>query len=199
MHGKGSLIDKMPGDRWQKFANLRCLYAFMWAHPGKQLLFMGQEFAQWQEWSHARSLDWHLLDEGDHAGVQALVRELNHVQRELPALFERDDSGEGFAWLEPNDADGNVLIFARFGRDPEQDVAICACNLSPVPRPGYRIGLPRPGTWTVALDTDDERFGGSSAFAGQREIASEDIPWHNQRQSAAVDLPPLGVRWLVPA
>ena len=199
VHGKGSLIDKMPGDRWQKFANLRCLYAFMWAHPGKQLLFMGQEFGQWQEWSHARSLDWHLLEASDHAGVQSLVRELNHVQRAVPALFEQDDRGEGFAWLEPNDADGNVLIFARFGRDRERDVAVCACNLSPVPRPGYRIGLPQPGTWRVALDTDDERFGGSAAFAGQRAVTSEPVPWHSQGQSAEVDLPPLAVRWLVPA
>jgi len=189
----------MPGDRWQKFANLRCLYAFMWAHPGKQLLFMGQEFGQWQEWSHERSLDWHLLEASDHGGVQALVRELNHVQRQVPALYERDDSGEGFTWLEPNDAEGNVVIFARFGQDREQDVAVCACNLSPVPRPGYRIGLPKGGTWRVALDTDDERFGGSGAFAGRRHAVAEDVPWHAQGQSAEVDLPPLGVRWLVPA
>ncbi len=142
VHGKGSLLAKMPGDRWQQFANLRALYGWMWAHPGKQLLFMGQEFAQEQEWSHERSLDWHLLAHDDHRGVQALVRDLNRVYRERPALWQVDFDPEGFWWLEPNDAERNVLAFARGGRldadDPRsgdtRDLLVCAANLAPVPR-----------------------------------------------------------------
>ena len=122
VHGKGSLYNKMPGDRWQKLANLRALYAYMWAHPGKKLLFMGCELAQESEWSHERSLDWHLLENPEHAGIQSLVRDLNRVYRERPALWEIDDSDRGFYWLEPNDADNNVVAFCRVGEDPARDV-----------------------------------------------------------------------------
>ena len=142
VHGKGSLVEKMPGDRWQKLANLRALYGYMWAHPGKKLLFMGGELAQWREWDAEASLDWHLLEERDHQGVQTLVRELNRVYRETPALWEDDFEPTGFRWLEPNDAAKNVLAFARFGKDPKRPL-VCVCNLSPVPRYGYRVGLPR--------------------------------------------------------
>jgi len=197
VHGKGSLIDKMPGDRWQKLANLRALYALMWAHPGKKLLFMGQEFAQGQEWSHDRSLDWHLLEQGDHSGVQALVRDLNRVYKGTPALYEVDFEGRGFYWIEPNDADANVVAFARAGEDPADEVLVCIANLSPVPRPGYRLGLPRSGRWVEALNTDSAFYGGTDT-GNLGGVEAESMPWHGQPCSAAVSLPPLGVVWLVP-
>ena len=197
VHGKGSLIDRMPGDRWQKLANLRSLYAFMWAHPGKKLLFMGQEFAQGAEWSHERSLDWHLLEHGEHAGVQALVRDLNRVLKDTPALYEVDFDGRGFWWIEPNDADANVVAFARAGEDPDQDVLVCVCNLSPVPRPGYRVGLPRSGRWVETLNTDSSFYGGTDT-GSLGGVDAETLPWHGQPCSAEVTLPPLGVVWLVP-
>ena len=125
VHGKGSLIKKMPGDRWQQHANLRTLYAYMWAHPGKKLLFMGQEFAQEQEWSHERSLDWHLLEQPEHAGIQSLVRDLNHGYRDDPALWENDFEARGFYWLEPNDAEDSVVAFARRSRTPSR--RSCSC------------------------------------------------------------------------
>ena len=197
VHGKGSMIEKMPGDRWQQFANLRSLYAHQWSHPGKQLIFMGCEFGQTREWSHERSLDWHELEDPAHAGLQLLVRELNHVQAETPALYEVDFDGAGFAWLEPNDAERNIAIFLRRGKDGARDVAVVAENLSPVPHEGYRIGLPSGGTWRVALDSDEERFGGSG-WSVQRAVHAEEVPWHGQPFSAEVDLPPLAVRWIVP-
>ncbi len=195
VHGKGSLIEKMPGDRWQRFANLRALYAYMWAHPGKQLLFMGQEFAQEREWSHERSLDWHLLERSEHAGIQSLVRELNAVYRDEPALWERDTDHEGFWWLEPNDADLNVVAFGRAGN--EGRVLICVCNLSPVVRHGYRVGLPRGGAWRERLNSDSTYYGGADVGNGGA-FEAEEVPWHGQSHSAALTLPPLGVLWLVP-
>ncbi len=197
VHGKGSLIDKMPGDRWQKLANLRALYAFMWAHPGKKLLFMGQEFAQSAEWSHSRSLDWHLLENADNAGIQSLVRDLNRVYRERAALWEVDFDGRGFEWIEPNDADANVVAFARAGEDASSDVLVAVCNLSPVPRENYRLGLPRSGRWVEALNTDSTFYGGSDT-GNLGGVEAEALPWHSQPCSAEVTLPPLGVVWLVP-
>nr|MBA2637735.1 1,4-alpha-glucan branching protein GlgB [Solirubrobacterales bacterium] len=197
VHGKGSLLSRMPGDRWQQLANLRALYAFMWSHPGKKLLFMGCEFAQEQEWDHEHSLDWHLLQDAGHAGMQSLVRELNHVYRATPALWEVDFDGAGFAWLEPNDADNNVVAFLRRGRDVETDVVVCVMNLSPVPRLGYRIGLPSPDGWREALNTDAEAFGGSGV-GNAGVVEAEPVPWHAQLWSAPLSLPPLGVLWLVP-
>jgi 1,4-alpha-glucan branching enzyme len=197
VHGKGSLIDKMAGDRWQKLANLRALYAYMWAHPGKKLLFMGQEFAQSDEWSYERSLDWHLLEYGEHAGVQSLVRDINRVYKETPALWEVDFNSRGFYWIEPNDTDANVVAFARAGADPEQDVLVCVCNLSPVPRPGYRVGLPRSGQWIERFNSDSSHYGGTdTGNLGGVEATARG--WHGQPFSAEVTLPPLGVVWLVP-
>ena len=161
VHGKGSLLSKMPGDRWQQFANLRALYAHMWAHPGKKLLFMGGELAQEQEWSHERSLDWHLLERADHGGVQALVRDLNRIYRDEPALWEIDFEPSGFRWLEANDASWNVLAFARFSADGSR--RSCAPATSRLCRAhGYRIGLPRGGRWREALNTDAAGYGGSN-------------------------------------
>jgi 1,4-alpha-glucan branching enzyme len=195
VHGKGSLLEKMPGDRWQQLANLRALYAFMWAHPGKKLLFMGGELAQEQEWSHDRSLDWHLLENPQHAGVQRLVRDLNRVYKEHAALWQTDFEPDGFRWVEANDAAGNVVVFLRLGRDGER--LLCAANLSPVPRPGYRIGLPTAGRWQEVLNTDSEHYGGSN-LGNMGVLQTEERPWHDQPFSAEVTLPPLGVVWLAP-
>jgi 1,4-alpha-glucan branching enzyme len=196
VHGKGSLYTKMAGDHWQKLANLRSLYAYMWAHPGKQLLFMGGELAPPDEWSHERSLDWHLLERGDHAGVQALIRDLNRVYRDQPALWEVDSEPSGFVWLEAGDAENNVIAFARFSSHRER-VLVCVCNLSPVPRYGYRVGLPRPGLWREALNTDASFYGGSDVGNGG-SVDAVALGWHGQLQSAALTLPPLGTLWLVP-
>jgi len=196
VHGKGSLLSKMPGDRWQQLANLRALYGYMWAHPGKKLLFMGGELAQETEWNHDASLDWHLLERPGHEGVQALVRDLNRAYRAEPALWEVDFSPDGFRWLELNDADANVLVFARLSRNGSR-LLVCACNLSPVPRPAYRVGLPAGGAWRELLNTDAARYGGSGIENG--EIGAETLPWHDQPFSAELTLPPLAAVWLVPA
>jgi 1,4-alpha-glucan branching enzyme len=196
VHGKGSLINKMVGDRWQRLANLRSLYAYMWAHPGKKLLFMGGEIAQEQEWSEERSLDWHLLEQPEHAGVQSLVRDLNRAYRAEPALWERDFDPAGFQWLEANDANNNTVAFARTSREGER-VLVCVANLAPVPRYGYRVGLPRSGRWREALNTDSTYYGGSDV-GNLGTIEAEPMPWHMQSFSAEVTLPPLGVVWLVP-
>ncbi|HEY7207662.1 MAG TPA: 1,4-alpha-glucan branching protein GlgB, partial [Gaiellaceae bacterium] len=196
VHEKGSLISKMPGDRWQRFANLRALYAYMWAHPGKKLLFMGGELAQWAEWDHDGSLDWHLLEQAEHAGVQQLVRDLNRAYREEPALWEVDFDPAGFRWLEPNDAAANVVAFARLSRDGERRL-VCVCNLSPVPRHGYRVGMPVCCRWRELLNTDSSFYGGSGV-GNLGSVEATAVPWHDQPFSAEVTLPPLGVVWLVP-
>jgi 1,4-alpha-glucan branching enzyme len=196
VHGKGSLLGKMPGDRWQQLANLRALYAYMWAHPGKKLLFMGGELAQVGEWNHAASLDWHLLERAEHAGVQSLVRDLNRIYASEPALYEVDFEPAGFQWIEPNDADANVLAFARLPAGSGRPL-VCLCNLSPVPREDYRLGLPRGGRWRELLNTDSTFYGGSDV-GNLGAIAATGPPWHEQPQSAELRLPPLGVVWLVP-
>ncbi|MEA2190329.1 MAG: 1,4-alpha-glucan branching enzyme [Solirubrobacteraceae bacterium] len=197
VHGKGSLIDKMAGDRWQKLANLRCLYAFMWAHPGKKLLFMGQEFAQGPEWSYERSLEWHVLEYAEHAGIQSLVRDINGVYKDTRALWEVDFDGRGFWWIEPNDADNNVVAFARAGADPAEDVLVCVCNLSPIPREAYRLGLPRGGRWVERFNSDSSFYGGTDT-GNLGGVDAEPVGWSGQPCSAEVTLPPLGVLWLVP-
>ena len=197
VHGKGSLLDKMPGDRWQQLANLRALYGYMWAHPGKKLLFMGGELAQEREWSHERSLDWHLLERPEHRGVQSLVGDLNRVYRDEPALWELDGEPAGFAWLELNDAAANVIAFARFS-DAGERALVCVCNFSPVPRPGYRVGLPRAGP--LARGAQHRRDAPTAARASA--TAARSTPrrpaWHGQQWSAELQLPPLGVVWLAP-
>ncbi len=196
VHGKGSLLDKMPGDRWQQLANLRALYGYMWAHPGKKLLFMGGELAQEREWSHERSLDWHLLERPEHRGVQTLVGDLNRFYRDEPALWEIDGEPAGFTWLELNDAPANVIAFARFSVDAARTV-VCVCNFSPVPRPGYRVGLPRPGRWREVLNTDATVYGGSGV-GNSGAVDAEELGWHGQQWSAELQVPPLGVLWLAP-
>ena len=196
VHGKGSLYDKMAGDRWQKFANLRALYAYMWAHPGKKLFFMGGEIAQEREWSHERSLDWHLLERHEHAGIQALVRDLNRTYRDEPALWELDSDPSGFWWLEANNANDNVIAFARRSADGER-VVVFAANLSPTPRGPFRLGLPRASRWREVLNTDSSYYGGSDV-GNLGGVQPEPIPWHDQPFSAELTLPPLAAIWLVP-
>ena len=192
-HGKGSLLGKMPGDRWQQFANLRALLAWMWAHPGLPLVFMGGEIAQNDEWRHDASVDWHLLGFPEHAGVQALVRALNTVYRHEPALWEQDFDWPGFRWIDPDDSDNSVLSFLRFPASTGRPVA-CLANLTPVPRPDYRVGLPQPGRWTEILNSDAADFGGSNTLTGT--VTAEAPGWNDLDYSATVTLPPLGVLWL---
>jgi 1,4-alpha-glucan branching enzyme len=200
VHGKGSLYGKMAGDHWQRLANLRSLYAYMWAHPGKKLLFMGGELAQLSEWSHERSLDWHLLEQPEHAGIQRLVRDLNHLYLDEPALWDCDSDPSGFYWLEPNDADSNVISFARQSRGGPSDetrLVVFVANFSPVPRPNYRLGLPRARRWREALNTDSTFYGGSDV-GNLGGVEPEPVPWHGQPFSAEVTLPPLAAVYLVP-
>ena len=192
-HGKGSLLGKMPGDRWQQFANLRALLTWMWAHPGRPLLFMGGEIAQNDEWNHDTSVDWHLLGYPEHAAVQALVRALNTIYRAEPALWEQDFDWPGFRWIDPDDSSNSVLSFLRFPASAGRPVA-CLANLTPVPRHDFRIGLPRPGRWTEILNSDSAEFGGSNVLTGT--VIAEAPGRNDLDYSATLTLPPLGVVWL---
>ena len=190
VHGKGSLVAKMPGDAPAQVAHLRALLAWMWAHPGRPLLFMGGELAQWREWSHDTGLDWHLLDDPAHRGVQELVRALNRTARAEPALWERDFDVTGFRWIEADDAVHNVFAFARFDATGER-VLVCVANFADTRWSGYRVGFPRAGSWVEVLNT-----------AGPSPVSTtetEPAPWHGLEQSAELDLAPLSVRWLAPA
>ena len=201
VHGKSSLVNKMPGDEWRKFAGLRSLLAYMWAHPGKQLLFMGGEFGQRDEWSDS-GLEWQVLDYPVHQGVQQLSRDLNAIYRQTPALWELDSSPEGFSWIDANDAQGNTLSFLRFpaasdGRPDGSGVVACIANFSAVPHVEYRVGLPRAGRWREILNTDATVYGGTgTGNYGGVEAGPE--PWHARPASARITLPPLGVLWLTP-
>jgi 1,4-alpha-glucan branching enzyme len=193
VHGKSSLLSKMPGDRWQQFANLRALYAYMWARPGKKLLFMGGEFGQWREWNYDESLDWHLLAGDEHRGLQALVRELNRLYRGEPALWEADHEPAGFQWIAADNAEDNMIAFMRIAPSSGRRLT-CVCNFSPVVRYGYRIGVSRPGYYREVLNTDAAVFGGSNV--GNAGGANADaVPFHGLPYSIALTLPPLGVLW----
>ncbi|HST52283.1 MAG TPA: 1,4-alpha-glucan branching protein GlgB [Pyrinomonadaceae bacterium] len=193
VHMKGSMLNKMHGSPQQKFANLRALYAYMWAHPGKKLLFMGGEVGQWREWSEERSLDWHLVEDGGgHAGVKTLVRDLNRILRERPALYELDVEPRGFRWIDVDNALENVVAFMRLSNDG--GALICVCNFSAAPRPGYRFGLPEKGTFRLLLNTDSSYYAGGDALTIDSVEAVEQ-PRHNLPFSAAVDLPPLTTLW----
>jgi 1,4-alpha-glucan branching enzyme len=195
VHGKRALVEKMPGSAAEKLANLRALYGYMWAHPGKKLLFMGGELAQEREWDADGSLDWNLLGRPEHRGVQQLVRDLNRLYRSEPALHELDSEPEGFGWLELHDADANVIAFARFPRAGRP--LVCVCNFSGATRIGYRVAFPRPGTWREVLNSDAREYGGGGV-GNLGSVVAEDSPWHDQPYSAELTLPPLGVVWLVP-
>ncbi len=189
VHGKGSLLGKMPGDRWQKFAHLRAYFGFMWTHPGKKLLFMGGEFAQEREWNHDQSLDWHLLDDHLHRGVQVLVRDLNRLYRDLPALHQRDCDSGGFSWVDGGDADNSVVSYLRRGNGDARPVLVI-CNFTPVVRHGYRVGAPLPGLWRERLNSDASLYGGSNVGNGGG-LRTEPDPWHGQPHSLRLTLPPL--------
>ena len=189
VHGKRALIDKMPGDRWQKFANLRAFYAFQYAHPGKKLLFMGGELGQWQEWNSQESAHWHLLEEPDHAGLKRFVRDLNTLYRGEPALYERDFDPEGFEWISLHDASNSVLSFLRRARSHDAPL-IFVCNFTPVPRENYRIGVPTPGTYRELINSDSARYGGSN-MGNLGTVHTEPIASHGHPQSLQITLPPL--------
>ncbi|MEU0463676.1 1,4-alpha-glucan branching protein GlgB [Amycolatopsis sp. NPDC006131] len=195
VHGKGSLWGRMPGDDWNKAAGVRSLLAFMWAHPGKQLLFMGGEFGQEQEWSEERSLDWHLLEQPLHGGIQKLMRDLNAAYTSSPALFSADTTPEGFAWIDANDSGGNVLSFLRIGEDGSR--LACVANFAGMPHHDYRVGLPAAGRWREVVNTDAEIYGGSGV-GNYGAVEAELEPWHGQPASAVLQLPPSGVLWLAP-
>ena len=190
VHGNRSMLDKMPGDVWQKHANLRALYGYMYAHPGKKLLFMGLEFGQWREWNHDASLDWHLLDEPLHAGMQRWVRDLNHVYQREPSLHEVDFEGAGFSWINCQDSDNSVISLIRRARNP-QDFTVAVVNFTPVPRQGYRIGVPEPGWYTELLNSDSHLYGGGNV-GNQGRVHTDQIPSDGFGQSLSIVVPPLG-------
>ena len=188
VHGKGSLLGRMPGDDWQRFANLRAYFAFMWTHPGKKLLFMGGEFAQDSEWNHDHALPWHLLRNEKHAGVCELIRNLNGLYREHPALHRFDCDPRGFTWIAADDAAQSVIAYLR--NDGDGSHILVVCNFTPRPRTGYRIGAPRAGNYRLLLNSDAANYGGS-AFPVRREFAASGEPFHGHAQSLELDLPPL--------
>jgi 1,4-alpha-glucan branching enzyme len=191
VHGKRSLLDQMPGDLWQKFANLRLLYSYMWTHPGKKMLFMGSDIAQWHEWNHDESLQWHLLEWESHQGVQRLVRDLNNLVRREPALHQVDFDVHGFEWIDCNDWEESVLCYLRRGKNPK-DYLVVACNFTPVPRLNHRIGVPELGWYQEVFNSDSQFYGGSNVgnFPGRQADA---IPWHGRPYSIEAVVPPLGV------
>ncbi|MCD2341674.1 1,4-alpha-glucan branching protein GlgB [Ideonella azotifigens] len=196
VHGKGSLLRKMPGNDWRRFANLRAAYGYMWGHPGKKLLFMGNEIGQWGEWNAEAQLDWPLLEREPHAGLQRLVRDLNLVLRHHPALYQRDVSGDGFEWLRHDDAASSVLAFVRKAGGDAPPVVVVS-HFTPEVRHGYRIGLPQGGQWESLLNTDDAAYGGSGVSPGP--LQAEAVPWDGQPQSLVLTLPPLATLMLRPA
>ncbi len=191
VHGKGSLVNKMAGDWWQKFASLRLLFGYQYTHPGKKLNFMGAEFAQWAEWSETRALDWHLLKWPTHTGVQAWMRDLNHFYQAQPALYQEDFDAKGFHWIEANDAEQSVFTYLRFATDPA-DFLVIACNFTPVPRHGYRLGVPEAGHYAELLNSDSGHYGGGNV-GNNGGVDAEAIPWHSQPHSLNLTIPPLGI------
>jgi len=191
VYGKGSLINKMPGDYWQKFANLRLLFGYMYAHPGKKLIFMGSEFGQWDEWYHEKSLDWHLLQYPSHQGIQRWLKDLNHTYKTEPALYELDFESYGFEWIDFSDVEQSIISFLRKGNDPK-DIFLIVCNFTPVPRYNYRVGVPYNGYWKEVLNSDATEYEGSGHgnFGG---LYSDSLPMHNRPYSISLTLPPLGI------
>jgi 1,4-alpha-glucan branching enzyme len=189
VHGKGSMLRRMPGDRWQQFANLRAYYGFMWGHPGKKLLFMGCEFGQASEWNFESGLDWFLLDQPEHRGLQSLVRDLNRLLTSSPALYEQDFSGEGFEWIDHQDSRRSLLSFVRKSR--QGALMLVLCNFAPVVHHGLRLGVPSAGRWTERLNTDSVFYGGSNVGTPLGTVTSEAVGSHGRAQSIVVSAPPL--------
>ena len=196
VHGKGSLLDQMPGDLWQKFANLRLLYAYMWCHPGKKLLFMGGEFGQWNEWNFDESLQWHLLQWESHRGLQKTVADLNALVRREPALHQCDFDGRGFEWIDCHNWQDSVLAFVRRAADPDDFLVVC-CNFTPVPRTDYRLGLPREGVYDEVFNSDSAWYGGGN-LGNAGTISTRAEPHHGRPQCVSLTLPPLGAIVLKP-
>ncbi len=196
VHGKGALLDQMAGDLWQKFANLRLLYSYMWTHPGKKLLFMGSDFGQWNEWNHESDLQWDLLQWDTHQGIQKLVADLNKLYRGQPALHELDFDGQGFEWIDCQSRDDSVLVYMRKGKNPADFVVVC-CNFTPVVRSQYRVGLPQGGWYEEVFNSDSEYYGGGNV-GNYPGIVAEDIGHHGRPFSLPVNLPPLAVTVLKP-
>ena len=196
VHGKRALLDKMPGDFWQRFANLRALYGYMFGHPGKKLLFMGGEIGQWVEWNCAQSLDWHLLQYEPHQKLQRFVKDINHVYRREPSLFEIDFEYTGFEWIDFHDADNSVMSFLRRGSNPD-DILIFVCNFTPVPRFPYRIGVPRSGFYRELINSDSEIYGGGN-MGNSGGVLAVDLPWQGRPYSIELTLPGLSVLILKP-
>jgi 1,4-alpha-glucan branching enzyme len=190
VHGKRSMMDKVPGDAWQKAATIRTLYTFMYAHPGKKLLFMGGEFGQWREWQHDASLDWHLTQEPLHAGLRQALLDLNHLYRSEAALHAVDFEPAGFSWIDCTDADSSVIAFIRRARDA-QDFVVAVFNWTPLVRENYRIGVPEPGFYRELLNTDASFYGGSNV-GNAGGVVTEPVSAHGHPQSVALRLPPLG-------
>jgi 1,4-alpha-glucan branching enzyme len=196
VYGKRSLIGKMPGDRWQKLANLRAYFGFMWAHPGKKLLFMGGEIAQEHEWNHDAEIEWHLLGDPDHAGIQRLVRDLNRTYRGEPSLHARDADSHGFRWVVGDDRANSVFAFLRFGPDGSEPILV-VCNMTPAPHQHYRIGVPRAGLWREIVNTDSRFYGGSD-LGNEGTVQTIESPAHGEPQSLDLTLPPLATVMLRP-
>jgi 1,4-alpha-glucan branching enzyme len=194
VYGKGSLLNKMPGDDWQRFANLRLLLGYMYAQPGKKLLFMGGEIAQWSEWRHDGSLDWQILQSPLHAGVQKWVSDLNALYRSAPGLHELDSDAAGFEWIDCNDADGSVVSLMRKGRGDESELVV-VCNFTPVPRQNYRVGVPRDGLWKERLNSDARDYGGSGA-GNMGAVEASPLAYHGRHFSLSLSLPPLSILFL---
>ena len=194
VYGKQAIWNKMPGDDWNKFANLRSLYAYMYAHPGTKLLFMGAEFAQKTEWNHDSSLDWHETEQAPNRQIQETLKSLNKLYKEEPALYEKSFESDGFEWIDIHDAENSIISFFRKGEN-EKDYVMVVCNLTPVPRENYRIGVASEGSWYEILNTDDERFGGSNVGNSQ-DIAAKALPAHGKDYSIALTLPPMGAIYL---
>ena len=196
VHQKRSLLGKMPGDRWQQFANLRALFGWMWAHPGKKLLFMGGELGQWAEWSHRQSLDWHLLEYPEHLGVQRLVQDIGARYLESPSLWQRDHSPDGFRWIDAGNADQNILSFVRYDAAGHPGI-VCVANFSPMTHHGFRVGMPLAGRWREVLNTNSAAYGGGNQ-GNLGGVVAEPVGWHGLPFSAAVTVPPLAVVWFAP-
>ncbi|GJL57957.1 MAG: 1,4-alpha-glucan branching enzyme GlgB [Nitrospirales bacterium] len=196
VHGKKSLLDKMPGDDWQRFANLRALYGHMWGHPGKKMLFMGCEIGQWWEWNHDDSLQWHLLEYERHRGLQRYVADLNRLYASQPALHQVDYDWTGFQWIDLHDSDHSTLTYFRRAKNPS-DIVVCALNLTPVPREAYRMGVPTSGYYRELLNSDSEAYGGSN-MGNAGGVQAEDMPWHGQPFSVVITLPPLAAVFFKP-
>jgi 1,4-alpha-glucan branching enzyme len=197
VHGKGSLLGKMSGDEWQKFANLRAYLGFMWSYSGKKLLFMGCEFGQWQEWNHDTGLEWQALTTPRHQGLHRLVRDLNRVYRHVPALHQVDFDWNGFQWIDANDSDNSVFSFVRYAEDRRQCIVV-VCNFTPLQRTDYRIGVPRGGMYHELINSDLDIYGGSGISNGP-ELHADPKPCHSFAHSLSLTLPPLATLILQPS